>query len=175
MFKLDNAFLQELGLGSLPAQEKNMMLKHIYDTLEDAADAPDEGAVARGAHTPPPTLAHRRQLPREALDLGAEGGFGGAVGGAHRSPPFADSAATHSAHASSVASVRVKLGSSFVRASTAASSAASRSRGTRTCTCVRSGILRRGTRAVFARVRSERLGFRGGAIVLLYSSRLPMW
>ncbi len=34
MFKLDNAFLQELGLGSLPAQEKNMMLKHIYDTLE---------------------------------------------------------------------------------------------------------------------------------------------
>jgi hypothetical protein len=54
--------------------------------------------------------------------------------GAHRSPPFADSAATHSAHASSVASVRVKLGSSFARASTAASSAASRSRGTRTCT-----------------------------------------
>ena len=34
MFKLDNAFLQDLGLGELPPQEKNMMLKHIYDTLE---------------------------------------------------------------------------------------------------------------------------------------------
>jgi len=34
MFKLNNAFLQELGLDALPAQDKNMMLKHIYDTLE---------------------------------------------------------------------------------------------------------------------------------------------
>lgn len=34
MFKLDNNFLQDLGLGELPAQDKNMMLKHIYDTLE---------------------------------------------------------------------------------------------------------------------------------------------
>lgn len=34
MFKLDNNLLEELGLGTLPAQEKNMMLRHIYDTLE---------------------------------------------------------------------------------------------------------------------------------------------
>lgn len=34
MFKLDNALLEELGLGSLPPQEKNMMLRHIYETLE---------------------------------------------------------------------------------------------------------------------------------------------
>lgn len=34
MFKLDNNFLVELGLGSLPPQEKNMMLRHIYETLE---------------------------------------------------------------------------------------------------------------------------------------------
>ena len=34
MFKLDNDFLIELGLGSLPAEEKNKMLAHIYETLE---------------------------------------------------------------------------------------------------------------------------------------------
>lgn len=34
MFKLDNALLEELGLGSLPADEKNKMLAHIYETLE---------------------------------------------------------------------------------------------------------------------------------------------
>lgn len=34
MFKLDNALLEELGLGVLPPQEKNMMLRHIYETLE---------------------------------------------------------------------------------------------------------------------------------------------
>lgn len=34
MFKLDNNLLEELGLGTLPAQEKNMMLRHIYETLE---------------------------------------------------------------------------------------------------------------------------------------------
>ncbi len=34
MFKLDENLLRELGLGSLPAQEKNMMLRHIYETLE---------------------------------------------------------------------------------------------------------------------------------------------
>jgi hypothetical protein len=34
MFKLDNALLEELGLGSLPADEKNPMLGHIYETLE---------------------------------------------------------------------------------------------------------------------------------------------
>lgn len=34
MFKLDNNLLEELGLGSLPASEKNMMLRHIYETLE---------------------------------------------------------------------------------------------------------------------------------------------
>ena len=34
MFKLDNNFLIELGLGALPAEEKNKMLAHIYETLE---------------------------------------------------------------------------------------------------------------------------------------------
>lgn len=34
MFKLDDQFLQDLGLGSLPAEEKNKMLAHIYETLE---------------------------------------------------------------------------------------------------------------------------------------------
>lgn len=34
MFKLDNNLLEELGLGSLPPQEKNRMLGHIYETLE---------------------------------------------------------------------------------------------------------------------------------------------
>src|ERR1035437_6295038 len=34
MFQLDDNLLQELGLGSLPAVEKNKMLAHIYETLE---------------------------------------------------------------------------------------------------------------------------------------------
>lgn len=34
MFKLDNALLEELGLASLPTEEKNKMLAHIYETLE---------------------------------------------------------------------------------------------------------------------------------------------
>lgn len=34
MFKLDNDFLISLGLGALPAEEKNKMLAHIYETLE---------------------------------------------------------------------------------------------------------------------------------------------
>lgn len=34
MFKLDNTLLEELGLGSLPPEEKNRMLAHIYETLE---------------------------------------------------------------------------------------------------------------------------------------------
>ncbi len=34
MIKLDNNFLAELGLGDLPASEKNEMLNHIYKTLE---------------------------------------------------------------------------------------------------------------------------------------------
>ncbi|MEO5627347.1 MAG: DUF5663 domain-containing protein [Candidatus Saccharimonadales bacterium] len=34
MFKLDDNLLKELGLGSLPAVEKNKMLGHIYETLE---------------------------------------------------------------------------------------------------------------------------------------------
>ena len=34
MFKLDDTLLRELGLGDLPAQEKNRMLQHIYETLE---------------------------------------------------------------------------------------------------------------------------------------------
>lgn len=34
MFKLDDNLLKELGLGSLPPDEKNKMLAHIYETLE---------------------------------------------------------------------------------------------------------------------------------------------
>lgn len=34
MFKLDDNFLQELGLGNLPVDEKRAMLNHIYETLE---------------------------------------------------------------------------------------------------------------------------------------------
>lgn len=34
MFKLDNTLLDELGLAALPAEEKNRMLAHIYETLE---------------------------------------------------------------------------------------------------------------------------------------------
>jgi len=34
MFQLDDNLLQELGLGRLPAAEKNKMLTHIYETLE---------------------------------------------------------------------------------------------------------------------------------------------
>lgn len=32
--KLDNNLLDELGLGALPADEKQKMLSHIYETLE---------------------------------------------------------------------------------------------------------------------------------------------
>ena len=34
MFKLDDNLLQELGLGALPAEDKRVMLSHIYETLE---------------------------------------------------------------------------------------------------------------------------------------------
>jgi len=34
MYQLDNDLLVELGLGDLPAEEKNKMLAHIYETLE---------------------------------------------------------------------------------------------------------------------------------------------
>lgn len=34
MLKIDNNLLIELGLGDLPVDEKNQMLKHIYETLE---------------------------------------------------------------------------------------------------------------------------------------------
>ncbi len=34
MFKLDDDLLKELGLGTLPVDEKNKMLAHIYETLE---------------------------------------------------------------------------------------------------------------------------------------------
>lgn len=34
MFKLDDNFLTEIGLGALPPAEKNKMLGHIYETLE---------------------------------------------------------------------------------------------------------------------------------------------
>ncbi|HVI60870.1 MAG TPA: DUF5663 domain-containing protein [Candidatus Saccharimonadales bacterium] len=34
MLKIDNTLLQDVGLGGLPAAEKNSFLKHIYETLE---------------------------------------------------------------------------------------------------------------------------------------------
>lgn len=34
MLKIDNSLLVEVGLGSLPAGEKNSFLKHVYETLE---------------------------------------------------------------------------------------------------------------------------------------------
>jgi hypothetical protein len=34
MLKIDNSLLQDIGLGSLPDEEKNSLLKHIYETLE---------------------------------------------------------------------------------------------------------------------------------------------
>lgn len=34
MFKLDDNFLKEIGLEELPAEQKSVMLKDIYDTLE---------------------------------------------------------------------------------------------------------------------------------------------
>lgn len=34
MLKIDDNLLQSVGLGSLPATEKNRMLQHIYETLE---------------------------------------------------------------------------------------------------------------------------------------------
>lgn len=34
MFKLDDNLLQELGLGSLSPEDKQVMLRHIYETLE---------------------------------------------------------------------------------------------------------------------------------------------
>lgn len=34
MFKLDDTFLDELGLGSLPAEQKRAFLEHVYNQLE---------------------------------------------------------------------------------------------------------------------------------------------
>jgi len=34
MFKLDDAFLAEVGLSALPSDDKRKMLAHIYETLE---------------------------------------------------------------------------------------------------------------------------------------------
>jgi archaellum component FlaC len=34
MFKLDDQFLNDVGLGNLPAEEKKIMLQHIYEKLE---------------------------------------------------------------------------------------------------------------------------------------------
>jgi len=34
MFKLDDDFLQSIGLGALPEDQKQPMLQHIYETLE---------------------------------------------------------------------------------------------------------------------------------------------
>ncbi len=34
MFQLDNTFLEELGLGALPEEQKKPFLQHIYDQLE---------------------------------------------------------------------------------------------------------------------------------------------
>lgn len=34
MFKLDDNFLKDIGLADLPAEQKSLMLKDIYETLE---------------------------------------------------------------------------------------------------------------------------------------------
>lgn len=34
MYKLDDDFLRELGLGALPDEEKKAMLAHVYETLQ---------------------------------------------------------------------------------------------------------------------------------------------
>lgn len=34
MFKLDDKFLEELGLGGLPAEQKKAFLQHVYNELE---------------------------------------------------------------------------------------------------------------------------------------------
>ena len=34
MFKLDDKFLEEVGLGSLPAEQKRAFLQHVYSELE---------------------------------------------------------------------------------------------------------------------------------------------
>ena len=34
MFKLDDNFLTEIGLGGLPSEQKSLMLRDIYETLE---------------------------------------------------------------------------------------------------------------------------------------------
>ncbi len=34
MLKIDNSLLEEIGLDSLPANEKNSFLRHVYETLE---------------------------------------------------------------------------------------------------------------------------------------------
>lgn len=34
MFKLDDNFLKEIGLGELPEDQKSLMLRDIYETLE---------------------------------------------------------------------------------------------------------------------------------------------
>lgn len=34
MFKLDDNFLKDIGLGDLPSDQKSLMLKDIYETLE---------------------------------------------------------------------------------------------------------------------------------------------
>jgi hypothetical protein len=34
MFKLDENFLKEIGLGELPNEQKSLMLRDIYETLE---------------------------------------------------------------------------------------------------------------------------------------------
>jgi hypothetical protein len=34
MFQIDDKFLESLGLGSLPAEDKEKMKAHIYETLE---------------------------------------------------------------------------------------------------------------------------------------------
>jgi hypothetical protein len=60
MIKLDDGFLRRAGLGELPVDEKNLMLRHVYETLElrvgtalaqsmsDEQMAEFEGYVGRG-------------------------------------------------------------------------------------------------------------------------------
>ena len=47
MFKLDNNLLLELGLGGLPAEEKNKMLRDVYSGAEDLIRTGIEKALGR--------------------------------------------------------------------------------------------------------------------------------
>jgi hypothetical protein len=44
-FRLDGALLEELGLGALPPADKNSLLDHIYETLEQRVGMQLAGAM----------------------------------------------------------------------------------------------------------------------------------